>query len=232
MSPGHDLPSPRRPSAGRAGSQPLTAADTEWLLAGHGALPEAATTHHLLADLLDSAAGPGSDQELAGEVAAVAAFVLVSGGRAPRSARFRGAGATGSAGGAGSTGSAGWSGWAGSAGSAGRRGPVIAAGIAAAVVVGLSGAAAADALPAPIQELAHVTFGAPAPLYSVPLPRATVPSGSPVPVTSPGAKSQPAKGNAKGKAKGKAKPSEKPSPNGLTHGKKNGKAVPPGHQKA
>ena len=211
MSPGHDLPSARRPPARRAGSQPLTTADTEWLLAGHGALPEAATTHHLLAGLLDSAAGPGSDQELAGEVAAVAAFVLVSGGRAPRSAWFRGAGR------------------ADRAGTAGRRGPVIAAGIAAAVVVGLSGAAAADALPAPIQELAHTAFGVPAPLHTVPLPRVTVPSSSPVPGASHGAKNQPAKGN--GKAYGKAKASEKPSPNGPTHGKKNGKAVPPGHQK-
>ena len=207
MSPGHDLPSARQPSARRAGSQPLTAADTEWLLTGHGAWPEAASTHHLIAGLLDSAAGPASDQELAGEVAAVAAFVLVSGGRAPRSAWFRGAGA------------------------AGRRGPVIAAVIAAAFVVGLSGAAAADALPAPIQELAHKTFGAPAPRHSGPLPRATVSSGSPAPVPSPGVKSQPGKANANAKAKGKAKASAKPSPNGLTHGKKNGKTAPPGHQK-
>jgi len=209
MSPGHDLPSARRRTARRAGSQPLTAADTERLLTGHGAWPQAATTHHLIAGLLDSAAGPASDQELAGEVAAVAAFVLVSGGRAPRSAWFRGAGA------------------------AGRRGPVIAAGIAAAFVVGLSGAAAADALPAPIQELAHKTFGAPAPRHSGPLPRATVSSGSPAPVPSPGVKSQPGKANAKGNAsaKGKAKASAKPSPNGLTHGKKNGKTAPPGHQK-
>jgi hypothetical protein len=215
MSPGHDLPSPRRPAARRAGSRPLTAADTERLLAGHGARPEAATTHHLLAGLLDSAAGPASDQELAGEVAAVAAFVLVSGGRAPRSARFRGAGRRGAA---------------GRAGAAGRRAPVIAAGIAAAIVVGLSGAAAADALPAPIQELAHMTFGAPAPRHFVPLPRVTVPSSSPTPMASPG-KSQPAKGKAKAKAKGKASAKASPSRNGLTHGKKKGKAVPPGHQK-
>ena len=212
MSPGHDLPSARRSAARSAGRRPLTAADTERLLAGHEARPEAAAAHHLLAGLLDSAAGPASDQELAGEVAAVAAFVLVSDGRAPRSAWFRGAGA------------------------AGRRGPVIAAGIAAAFVVGLSGAAAAaDALPAPIQELAHKTFGAPAPRHSGPLPRATVSSGSPAPVPGPGVKSQPGKANAKGKgkanAKGKAKASAKPSPNGLTHGKKNGKTAPPGHQK-
>lgn len=206
MSPGHDLPSARRSAARSAGRRPLTAADTERLLAGHEARPEAATAHHLLAGLLDSAAGPASDQELAGEVAAVAAFVLVSGGRAPRSAWFRGAGA------------------------AGRRGPVIAAGIAAAMVVGLSGAAAADALPAPIQELAHATFGAPAPRHSVPPPRTTVPSGSPGPVTSPGLKSPPGKAKAKGKAKASEKAS--PSPNGLAHGKKKGKVVPPGHQKA
>ena len=215
MSPGHDLPSARRRTARRAGSQPLTAADTERLLTGHGARPEVAPTHYLLAGLLDSAAGPASDQELAGEVAAVAAFVLVSDGRAPRSAWFRGAGA------------------------AGRRGPVIAAGIAAAFVVGLSGAAAADALPAPIQELAHKTFGAPAPRHSGPLPRATVSSGSPTPVTSPALKSPAGKAtakgnasaNANGNANGKAKASAKPSPNGLTHGKKNGKTAPPGHQK-
>jgi hypothetical protein len=207
MSPGHDLPSARRRAARRAGSPPLTAADTERLLTGHGARPEAATTHHLLAGLLDRATGPASDQELAGEVAAVAAFVLVSGGRAPRSAWFR---------------------VGGRAGAGRRRGPVIAAGIAAALVVGLSGAAAADTLPAPIQELAHMTFGAPAPRHSVPPPRATVPSGSPAPVTSPDLKSQ------HGKAKGKAKAGEKasPSPNGLTRGKKKGKVVPPGHQKA
>jgi len=199
MSPGHDLPSARRSAARSAGRRPLTAADTERLLAGHEARPEAATAHHLLAGLLDSAAGPASDQELAGEVAAVAAFVLVSGGRAPR--------------------------WA-----VVRRGPVIAAGIAAAMVVGLSGAAAADALPAPIQELAHATFGAPAPRHSVPPPRTTVPSGSPGPVTSPGLKSPPGKAKAKGKAKASEKAS--PSPNGLAHGKKKGKVVPPGHQKA
>jgi hypothetical protein len=200
MSPGHDLPSARRPSACQAGSLPLTAADTERLLAGHGARPEAATPHHLLAGLLDSAAGPASDQELAGEVAAVAAFMLASGEGTTRSAR--------------------------------RRAPVIAAGIAAAIVVGVSGAAAADALPVPIQELAHMTFGAPAPRHSAPAPRATVSPGSPVPMTSPSVKSQPgqAKGKAKAKAKGKA--SEKASPNGLTHGKKKGQAVPPGHQKA
>ena len=218
MSPGHDLPSARRSAARSAGRRPLTAADTERLLAGHEARPEAATAHHLLAGLLDSAAGPASDQELAGEVAAVAAFVLVSGGGAPRSAWFRRAGAGGVAS------------VAGRAGAVGRRGPVIAAGIAAAMVVGLSGAAAADALPAPIQELAHATFGAPAPWHSVPPPRTTVPSGSPGPVTSPGLKSPPGKAKAKGKAKASEKAS--PSPNGLAHGKKKGKVVPPGHQKA
>ena len=218
MSPGHALPSARRSAARSAGRRPLTAADTERLLAGHEARPEAATAHHLLAGLLDSAAGPASDQELAGEVAAVAAFVLVSGGGAPRSAWFRRAGAGGVAS------------VAGRAGAVGRRGPVIAAGIAAAFVVGLSGAAAADVLPAPIQELAHTTFGAPAPRHSVPPPRTTVPSGSPGPVTSPGLKSPPGKAKAKGKAKASEKAS--PSPNGLAHGKKKGKVVPPGHQKA
>src|SRR6516225_10323884 len=107
MSPGHDLPSARRSAARSAGRRPLTAADTERLLAGHEARPEAATAHHLLAGLLDSAAGPASDQELAGEVAAVAAFVLVSGGGAPRSAWFRRVGGAGAVGRAGAGGRAG-----------------------------------------------------------------------------------------------------------------------------
>ena len=193
MSADGDLPSAMQSFSRRRGSTPLTAADTERLLTGHEVHPEAPAVQHAIADLLDSAAGPAKDQELAGEAAAVAAFVLATGERTARSARFR---------------------------AHARRGQAIAAGVAAAVVVAFSGAAAADALPAPIQELAHRTFGAPAPRPSAPLPKATLPSGTPAPAASPGSR------HGKAKALGK-----KASPKALAHGKAKGKAVPPGHQK-
>ena len=151
---------------------------------------------HAIAGLLGSAAGPPNDQELAGEVAAVTAFAQATGERAARSARFR---------------------------ARARRGEAIAVGIAAALVVAFSGAAAADALPAPIQELAHKTFGAPAPRPPAPLPKATRPAGTPTPAASPeastarrrppGRKRRPRLGTRQGEGDGKAK------------------AVPPGHQK-
>jgi hypothetical protein len=193
MSADGDLPFAMQSFSRQRGSTPLTAADTERLLAGHGAHREAPAVQHAIARLLDSAAGPANDQELAGEVAAVAAFVVATGERAARSARFR---------------------------VRARRGQAIAAGIAAAVVVAFSGAAAADALPAPIQELAHRTFGVPAPRPSAPLPKATLPSGTPAPAASPGSR------HGKAKAVGK-----KASPKASAHGKAKGKAVPPGHQK-
>jgi hypothetical protein len=202
MSPARDLPPVERPFSRRGGSQPLTAADTERLLAGRGVHPEAPAVQHALAGLLDSAASPASDQELAGEAAAVAAFVLATGERAARSAQFR-------------------------AGTRRGRGQAIVAGIAAAVVVAFSGAAAADALPAPIQELTHTAFGAPAPRHSVPLPKATPPSSPPAPAASPRSKSRHDKARARGK---KASPSV--PVHGKTNGKAKGKAIPPGHQKA
>jgi hypothetical protein len=200
MSPDNGFPSAMQPFSRRRGSQPLTAADTERLLAGHGVHPEAPAVQHALAGLLDSAAGPTRDQELAGEAAAVAAFVLATGERAARSAQFR---------------------------AHTRRGQAIVAGIAAAVVVGFSAAAAADALPAPIQELAHTAFGAPAPRHSVPrhpapLPKATPPSSSPAPAASPSPHSPHGKGEAPGK---------KASPNEPARGKAKGKTAPPGQQK-
>jgi hypothetical protein len=199
MSADGDLPFAMQSFSRQAGRTPLTADDTERLLDGHGAPREAPTVQHAIAGLLGSAAGPPNDHELAGEVAAVTAFVQVTGERAARSARFR---------------------------ARPRRGQAIAAGIAAAVIVAFSGAAAADALPAPIQELAHRTFGAPAARPTAPLPKATVPvpSGRPAPAASPGSQ------HSKTKAPGK-----KASPKALAHGKGKGKgkekAVPPGHQK-
>ena len=199
MSADGDLPFAMRSFSRQVDSTPLTAVDTERLLDGHGAHREAPAVQHAIAGLLDSAAGPANDQELAGEVTAVAAFVQATGERAARPARFR---------------------------ARARPGQAIAAAIAAAVVLGFSGAAAANALPAPIQELAHRTFGAPAPRPSAPLPEVTVPSGTPAPAASPASQ------HGKAKAVGK-----KASPKAVAHstakgnGKGKGKTVPPGHQK-
>jgi hypothetical protein len=201
MSPVRDLTSAMQPFSHRRGGRPLTAADTERLLARRGVHPETPAIQHALAGLLDSAAGPASDQELTGEAAAVAAFVLATGEHAARSAQFR---------------------------ARVRRGPAIAAGIAAAVVVAFSGAAAADALPAPIQELAHTTFGAPAPRHPAPLPKATPSSSQPTsPQPTPAASPSPNSHHGKAKAPGKKAP-----PSGPARGKAKRKAVLPGHQKA
>lgn len=206
MSSDDDLPFAMQSSSRRADSTPLTAVDTERLLDGHGAHREAPAMQHAIAGLLDSAAGPANDQELAGEAAAVAAFVQAT--ERSRSARFR---------------------------VRARPGQAIAAGIAAAVVFAFSGAAVANALPAPIQELAHTTFGAPAPQPSAPLPKATAPSGPLPKATVPSGRPAPAvsSGSRHGKARAVGK---KASPKALPHGKAKGKeghpARPsaPGHQ--
>jgi hypothetical protein len=140
MSYGKDLPPAEDLPSGQLASRRLSAADAERLIVRHWAHPEAGAEQHRLAALLDSATAPPTDQELSGQAAAVAAFVLVTGDRAARSRR-----------------------------GASRRVMAITAGIvAASMAAGFSGAAAADALPGPIQELAHQTFGAPAPGPSVP----------------------------------------------------------------
>jgi hypothetical protein len=195
-------PSSRR--KGRNDSLLLTAADTDRLLARQGAHSEAPAAQHAIAGLLDIAAGPPSHQELAGEVAAVAAFVLATSQRATRSARA----------------------W---------RVRAIAAGIAASAVVAFSGAAAANALPAPIQELAHTTFDAPAPRTSAPLPSATHPAGKPAPMPSPSSASQQAKAKdpkaskvkaSKAKAPKEKAPKAKASREAAAQAKPKGKADP------
>ncbi len=66
----------------------LDADSAEGLLAGRGAPPGAPAGQQALARLLELAAGPGSEQELAGEVAAAAMFVQVtSRARSRRAAR-------------------------------------------------------------------------------------------------------------------------------------------------
>jgi len=56
----------------------LDAASAEGLLARRGVPPGAPAGQHALARLLEIAARPGSEQELAGEVAAAAVFVQVT----------------------------------------------------------------------------------------------------------------------------------------------------------
>jgi hypothetical protein len=66
----------------------LDAASAEGLLAGRGVPSGAPADQHALARLLEVAAGPGTERELAGEVAAAAMFVQVSSqGKPHRTAR-------------------------------------------------------------------------------------------------------------------------------------------------
>jgi len=189
MSYWEDLPLAEDLPSGQLASRRLSAADAERLIVRHWAHPEAGAEQHRLAALLDSVTAPPTDQELSGQAAAVAPFVLVTGDRAARSRR-----------------------------GASRRAMGITAGIVAvSIAAGFSGAAAADALPGPIQELAHQTFGAPAPGPSVPgVKPVHVPGWS---AHMPGATK--GKGNARGKGHAKAPP-------GLA--KKSG-GTPPGQAK-
>jgi hypothetical protein len=188
------LPFTMQPLSRQEFSAPLTAADTERLLDGHGPHRAAPAVQHATAGLLGSAAGPASDRELANEAAAVAAFAQAVGERAARPTRSR---------------------------ARARRGSAIAVGIAAAIAVAFSGAAAAaDALPGPVQRLAHTTFGAPAPRlpaprHPAPLPQSARPAGTPTLAASPGSKHSkaeatgkkaPPKAQAHGKAKEKTVP--------------------------
>jgi hypothetical protein len=177
---------------------PPTAADTERLLDGHGPHPEAPAVQHAIAGLLGSAAGPASDRELANEAAAVAAFAQAVGERAARPVRPR---------------------------ARARRGSAIAVGIAAAIAVAFSGVAAANVLPGPVQQLAHTTFGAPAPEHPAPRhptarPKPARPAGPPTSAAGP--RSQ----------HGEAKPTgKKAPPKAQPRGKEKEKNLPPGRQK-
>jgi hypothetical protein len=224
----NDGPSPEmRPFARPELDQPLSAADAERLLAGQGAAPDAPTDQQALAMMLRHAAGPAQTQELAGQVSAIAAFALVKEQKTRRAEgpvraadRRRRAGATG-----------GWP-W-----TQARRRPLIAACASAAIVIALSGTAAADALPAPMQRVAHDTFGAPAPRHPVPSVTTTPGArrGKHPPATPDATPEKPAnsesphgKGKAVGKPAGKAAgktTSAKPTP----HGVAKGHTAAPGH---
>ena len=121
----------------RAARRSPDEAIAERLLTGQDPGPGASPAQHALELALLAAARPGTERELSGESAAVAAFVLAaktSGARArPRTVP------------------------------SGRKVPVMAAGIMTTVMVAICGTAVAGALPAPLQRLAHTTFGAPAP---------------------------------------------------------------------
>jgi hypothetical protein len=101
-----------------------------------------------MARLLEIAASPATDRGLAGGAAAVAAFARSPVIRLPP--RRCAAGTV----------------------PASRRLAGLTPALAACVTA-LGAAAAAGALPAPIQEMAHVTFGAPGPHHSVPVPLPT-----------------------------------------------------------
>lgn len=166
-------------------SRRLSDADAERLIVWHWAHPEAGAEQHRLAELFDSVTAPATDEELSGQAAAVAAFAVVVGGRSARSR-----------------------------GGASRRAMGITAGIVAlSITAGFSGAAAADVLPGPIQELAHQTLGAPAPGRAAPAVRPAPVSGRPA--------------HPSGAAKGKANGHNKGNAHGAGQGKGN-QGTPPG----
>ena len=209
--------------------QPLSAADAERLLAGQGAAPDAPKDQKALAMMLRHAAGPAQKEELAGQVSAIAAFALVKEQKTRRAeGPVRAAGRRRRAGAAG-----GWRWWTQT-----RRRPLVAACASAAVLIALSGTAAADALPTPMQRLAHDTFGAPAPRHRVPSVTTTpgarrgthspaTPDATPGKPTNGGSPHGNGKavGKAAGKTVGKAK-SAKPTP----HGVAKGHTAAPGHR--
>jgi hypothetical protein len=168
-------------------SRRLSDADAERLIVWHWAHPEAGAEQHRLAELFDSVTAPATDEELSGQAAAVAAFAVVVGGRSARSR-----------------------------GGASRRAMGITAGIVAlSITAGFSGAAAADVLPGPIQELAHQTLGAPAPGRAAPAVRPAPVSGRPA--------------HPSGAARGKANGHNKGNAHGAGQGQgKGNQGTPPG----
>ena len=116
----------------------------ERMLAGRGAGPGAPPGQQALERVLAAAAGPATQRELSGEVAAVAAFLLAV---RPNGSRARHRRQT-------------------SRPMARRPAYKLPAVTAALVmmVLAIGGTAAAGALPGPLQRLAHTTFGAPAPV--------------------------------------------------------------------
>ena len=117
----------------------------ERLLAGRGAGPGAPPGQQALERVLAAAAGPATQRELSGEVAAVAAFLLAA---RPDGSRARHRRHTSRP----------------MARRPGYKLPAVTAALVMMMVLAIGGTAAAGALPGPLQRLAHTTFGAPAPV--------------------------------------------------------------------
>ena len=124
-------------------------ATAELLLAGRHLGCHEPASQRTLELVLAAAAGPATERELAGETAAVTAFLAAL--PEPEPARRRGP----------------------------RRLPVLAVGFVLVALVALCGTAEAGALPAPLQQLAHQAINAPAPspAMRVPQPSADVTPG-------------------------------------------------------
>jgi hypothetical protein len=152
-------------------------ATAERLLSGHGAWPDAPPDVQALALVLQAAARPAMPLELAGEQAAVAAFERAITRRRPRA-------------------------WLRVAG----RVPVLVSGGTLALAAVLGGTAVADSLPAPLQQVAHNVFDAPAPRPAV---------------TAPSAVARPAPEGSSGDRAGAAAPDRHPRSPGGTAGKPN-----------
>jgi hypothetical protein len=125
-------------------------ATAELMLAGRRLGPHAPASQRTLELVLAAAAGPATERELAGETAAVTAFLAALPELEP--ARRRGP----------------------------RRIPVLVVAFMFVALVALCGTAEAGALPAPLQRLAHQAINAPAPppAMLVPRPSADVTPGS------------------------------------------------------
>lgn len=166
-------------------------ATAEEPLDGQGIAADSPDIRQAVARLLEAAAGPATEEELSGEPAIVAAFVLTVNAAGPRPGKpgllQDGRRTVG-------------------------RVPVLVAGIAMAMGAAIGGTATADALPPRIQEIAHMAFGAPAPHHHggapAPAPRHSPRSGHRRGGDDPGATAKTAPGVAgpghpkPGKAKG------------------------------
>jgi hypothetical protein len=116
-------------------------ATAELMLAGRRLGQHAPASQRTLELVLAAAAAPATDRELAGETAAVTAFLAAL--PEPEPARRRGP----------------------------RRIPVLAVAFMFVALVALCGTAEAGALPAPLQRLAHQAIHAPAPPAAIRVPR-------------------------------------------------------------
>jgi hypothetical protein len=123
--------------------RPLSAAAAEDLLAGLGAAPGAPAGQQALARVLEVAAGPPTDRELADEAAYVATYVLATSRVGTRRAVLL---------------------------HALRVFAQVTAAVTAAVVIVGATAAYTGQLPVRLQEIAHAAVGAPAPHRGSPLP--------------------------------------------------------------